>query len=372
MVTIKKPDGSFVRVPLSQLKTSAAKPRAVSSGGTGVGEPATPAKITPKNELPPIRPLPKIELPGEKLLTQSNFTKEDATSLLEEEAPKANGSMPRTSEPRLDQTANIMKKLSFEVPDDLVNRLRSTIQLRLKDIRGDEATKEGLMRPVEQGGLGLKEAQADELVNACKNFTGGFGMEPKFIVSTEKQPPQPNTGRPWAEKPVAPVRPSAPQAKPIQPPSPVAPIRENLSKASPPPSFAKEIKSPEPRLAGPEPRPIVQDVISSRSEVGPVEELRIFNLTEFRRLASSPTEAASRLGQKFINLRDESYLLYMDAQRAWRESPLFRDYMSAVKSALLGRQNLASVLGLPAGRQGEKNKIQLSEIKAIVLMEKSL
>lgn len=111
-------------------------------------------------------------------------------------------------------------------------------------------------------------------------------------------------------------------------------------------------------------KPPMRDIIKPK-EMGPVDEIRYFTLVDFRRLAPDAPESARRLKQKLINLRDESYVWYMEALAAWRESPLFADYVRAVAGALKSGSQLAAVTG-------EKGKIQLNEIKALVEMEKQL
>ena len=57
-------------------------------------------------------------------------------------------------------------------------------------------------------------------------------------------------------------------------------------------------------------------------------------LTDFRRLAPTADAAASRLWQKFETLKEESYLLYLDAREAWCKSPLYETYVEILIGAL--------------------------------------
>jgi hypothetical protein len=99
--------------------------------------------------------------------------------------------------------------------------------------------------------------------------------------------------------------------------------------------------------------------------MGPVEEIKYTNLTDFRRLSAKPEEAAKRLRQKMYNLQDESFLLYMDALAAYRQSPLYLDYANLVATSLATRKPLASLTQ-------DKNRIQMAEINALLEMEKTL
>jgi len=112
-------------------------------------------------------------------------------------------------------------------------------------------------------------------------------------------------------------------------------------------------------------RPMVNDIISHPQTMSPLDEIKFFTLTDFRRLSSSPVEAAARLKQKFTNLKEESIIWYFSAFDSWHASPLYLDYMNAVASALVARSPLVSVTGSPNG-------IQIKEIDAITVMEKEL
>ena len=131
-------------------------------------------------------------------------------------------------------------------------------------------------------------------------------------------------------------------------------------------SRQSEVKAEKIFKISPQPaRPVMRDVIAKNTGVGPIDEIRMFNLVDFRRLSVDPQEAADRFKQKLENLKAESYLLYMDALNAWRESPLYLEYLETVSNSLKLGKNLTVVIS-------DKNKIQLPEIKALVEMEKSL
>lgn len=118
--------------------------------------------------------------------------------------------------------------------------------------------------------------------------------------------------------------------------------------------------------AQPQTRRLIRDIIPPRiDEIGPVQEIARLTLADLRRLATNPSEAASRLKQKLVNLRDESYLLYLEGLAAWRSSPLYLDYVKALAMSLDRRQTLAMLLT-------DKTKIQLAEIQALINMEKEL
>ena len=100
-------------------------------------------------------------------------------------------------------------------------------------------------------------------------------------------------------------------------------------------------------------------------EMGPVDEIKSFNLVDFRRLSDKPKESARRLQQKLFNLQEESFVLYLQALDAYRSSQLYNEYAQIICEALANRKSLAAQLE-------EKKGIKLEEIMALVEMEKEL
>jgi hypothetical protein len=109
----------------------------------------------------------------------------------------------------------------------------------------------------------------------------------------------------------------------------------------------------------------MQDISVSEEEMGPVEELKSMTLEDFRRISSNPEEAAKRVLQKMLNLKEESFVWYLDGVAAFRNSPLYVEYMSNICRSLSERKTVANVLA-------SQNGIKLSEVVSIVEMEKDL
>jgi hypothetical protein len=111
---------------------------------------------------------------------------------------------------------------------------------------------------------------------------------------------------------------------------------------------------------------IVRDVSPNVSaNVGPVEEIRSYTLPEFRRLSANPMEAIARFKQKFLNLREESFLLFTNALSAWRESPLYMSYINKVVESLNKKVAIQSLLT-------NSGDMQIKEMEALLQMEKEL
>jgi len=331
-ILVKKADGTFSRVPLADLK----KKTAVASSTTPVvmspkveptsekkAKPATPSKLITKEKSAPIM---VKEKPA------------DFKSLLEDGDLPVSNSGTKISVTRDSDVDKVVKQLSFTVLSSFVGRLRSVVQLRLKDVRGVSETRDIVLRSIKDGGLGLTEAQADELEKKCVGQIAVFSTDdlPQRFV----EPLTPAKTTPFN---------SFVHGKPDQ--RVAALVQDNFSEF--------KISSPL------KPKPVLRDVVSKTVEMGPLEEIQFFRLIDWRRLANNPTEAANRLKQKFINLKEESILLFIAAAQAWRESPLYQEYLAMVDSAFNQHIHLEVAAG-------NKEKITSEEIKALINMEKEL
>lgn len=262
---------------------------------------------------------------------------DDYQSLLNETLPLAgNPAAPLISVPRTNQVQMVIGQLPFTPHPAAINRLRTVVQLRLKDIRGVEATKEILRRSMDKGGVGLDESQASsvmaELAKAHQPDEKLLAAPDVPLLSNERHsPPTKSTI-------------SANSAIPTSP-------------ANHAPIFKLQSQPPN--------KVTMHDISPQSTTMGPVDEVAYFNLADFRGLAADPDEAARRFKQKLLNMQEESIVLYLEAVKAWRSSPLYQEYMNMVMSALGGHTPLDRTVV-------DKNKLQLKELKAIVNMNQSL
>lgn len=347
LITIKKPDGTIEKITLEEFKArknKSAKP--------------TPAVTIKKAPAAPPKPA-IISKPPKS---------EEASSLLEEITPQKNVGALLVSNDKKKEADDIIKKLNLTLAPHLVDRLRRQIALRIKDVRGEDEAREWLIRPERELGVGLNEAQAEIVLKACRDYLAKTTKAPVPAVAPLKKSIPPTALR--AEEEALPQKYSAPK-----PPAAAAPFNAFVRAPE-----VKEVKKfdellkmrdqagaleQQPKPAAPV-RPLVRDITPARqSGIGPVDEIKYITLTDFRRLSAVPAEAAARLKQKFVNLRDESYILFLDALDAWKMSPLRADYLSRVNEAI----NLGRPLETIAA---DKEKIQLNEIKALIEMEKEL
>lgn len=391
-ILVKKADGATARMTLDEIKK-------MKQGAPAVSKPAAPpipATVAPQ-------PVPKPEIKEEKLEEKIQSQKqavareavvaaikappkgEGAKSLLEEEPPITNAPL-KVSPTRANQVDEVIKKLSFRVPANFANRLRSVIQLRIKEVRGETETKNLVLRSIADGGLGLTEAQAEELEKICASYVGSApsstasAVLPANITAQPikkfEEPLTPAKDTPFNSFVHAPIKSaldtalsaSAPAVPAMPAPAPVIAPLKSEAKSNLPPVKLPPTESSAPVLKKelPANKQSVQDVTAGRPAImNPLDEIKYFTLTDFRRLSSKPEEAMMRLKQKFINLKEESYLLFLEAKNAWTQSPLYNHYLAMVEDALHKKTGLAAVLG-------EKEKITMAEISVIIKMEKEL
>ena len=339
MVAVKKVDGSFEHITLDELKkrqatkaapvlsapaVTAPKPTAV--GGIALSAP----KALPRNDRPPVIPsvLSGQVLSGAKDLDSSATPQNDN---MEKTIVGGVASPPRAG--RNDKQDKILDQIKTHRAKEILSR-QETITPHRDDFIMDD------MLPEKQGEI-----------------------EPTVY----KSQPVPATTTPFNSF-VKPTEISLRQPADRNDKSPVIPnlIRDPDSDFRQNDNAPRTVLYPVKKVSSPaSPKPMVRDIVSSQVAMGPVEEIKGFSLTDFRRMASDPQEAAARLKQKFINLKEESIVFYFEALSAWKLSPLHLEYIGSIAEMINSKQTIA-------GLTNNKNKIQPNEIAAITAMEKNL
>ena len=217
----------------------------------------------------------------------------------------------------------VLQQLDFDISKDLHTRLDMLLKSRMKSVRTDEQVMAYALRQLDKGGLGLDKNQADKLIIAIKSI---MGTQPKAMNRRDRKKamtlalePRLNTAKDRAKsKSKLATMQNAQPAKLSNPAS----TRPALPKTPPEPMQRK---------------PILNDVLPPKivkKSVGPIDEIKQFDLVEFRRLATNPDQAKELLLNKFVNLKDESFMLYTEAKRAWSQSPLYKQYQDIIKESL--------------------------------------
>ena len=406
MITIKKADGTFAKVPLSEFKK-------IQAAAKNVGQPTHTHSRLPQRARSSIlgnrdkrgieeSPKPAHHQPAhhDKKSTINNIqypisnkphhvksmSRADAGSPLEEKL-KVKTSAPLFSPKREKQVEEVLGKLGFSVVPDVLGRLKSLVLAKLKDIKSEDETRELLSRSIKNGGLGLTESQVDKIIMACrevegleniddanvpalKGNAGGMALmvePPELPMVISSSPPFQGGvrgGLPSIATNTSATTSSLPPTAVRRGPAEAAIGKGEMTIAK----MINESSANEP-IFKLDTRPVMkqsmQDVTASAIEMGPTEEIESTTLTDFRRLSGNPEEAARRLQQKMFNLQDESFVLYLAALDAYHASSLYSEYMRAICQSLAERKSLANVLTI-------QNGIKLNEAMALMEMERSL
>lgn len=343
----------MVRVPLSDLQ----KPKQLASAPAKQKEPTPQTKVLVQKRVPTTlaTTAPVKEIFVDQAISQMNpFANKKKTlapkvqhtwdesdhisplsEILEEyEKEHPDEFISRTSPKRDEQVQKVVESLSFSLDKDLFERLRLLIESRLKDIRTDLQVEDYATRLKENGGLGLSQEQSRELIEQIREV---------YHLKVKKEIPK---------IPLPSVRPS-PTSTPKEP---QIHHTKNYTKNESGKPLIEDVKSA--------PLPKIEQ--HGIHPVGPVEEFGTLSLVEFRRLNTDPVKAAERLKEKIQSIKDESFLLFVEAVRAWHRSELYSTYQSALVGALGAGEPLEQYL--------LKNQSGLSsaEFGAVLSFEKSI
>lgn len=355
-ILVKKADGTTERVPLSAVKkkNAAASMPANSSTNMASANTTQTAPINPKSKTPASSPtmLPKSPMPPniQEIKTQPLVIKEKtmSPSLSQTSAPANDFSVPLeelqpsqvypvASDARSETVDAVIKNVSFVPPSAYLSRLKSIIRLRLKDIRTEEETLETLQKPVDQGGLSFTLLQAQEIASQCAGMIQGNTVQPVPVSPALEE--------------VKSVSASQTNFMTEEMVTPIVPTTPSLQKLSGKPAVDSAKNGS-----------LMMDITSKPVKLTPIEEIAYFTLVDFRRLSPQIKEAIMRLEQKFTNLKDESYLLYLETLNVWQKSPLYLQYIQAIDESFAKRASISTVLS------GEE-KLSLEEFLAIAQMQ---
>lgn len=278
--------------------------------------------------------------------TLSRWSSEDHKSLLEEDYEEVKKHQAYSSLPgsNNDLVNKILSQLNFSVESDLLGRLQSLVLSRIKDIRNDEQILDYALKSQESGGLGFSQSEAEELILVIKkNFNG------KAIQSTSEK-----------------ITNIIPEKK--------LDFTDKIKKTN----FNNKNKTVfdgKPTLQDVTKPVVNQNLVFSsdnlsitKKSVGPLDELRTFDLKDWRRLSNNPAKAGEELLSKFMILKKESILSFLDGVEAWRQSPLFSMYKEIIATCISNKQKIKDYLF----NQDKNNILSGEEFHELVKMNKNL
>ncbi|MFA6514400.1 MAG: hypothetical protein WCT50_03910 [Patescibacteria group bacterium] len=174
--------------------------------------------------------------------------------------------------------------------------------------------------------------------------------------------------------PPAPPAPLAPPVKPVTPiiptTPPISPTPVVVAHSAIPASPALARKSILGNAAPSSSRPMMHDVKPAPKIMGPLEEIQFLDLTNFRRLGTTPEEITTKIFNKIKLLEKDGYEKMIAGISAWRKSPVSRLYLRIVQEAVSSGLPLKEAL-----EKREKNNqagLTLAEIEAIMSLNGKL
>ena len=220
----------------------------------------------------------------------------------------------------------------------LQSRVETVILLTLKGIRNLVEARESLLRSRENGGSALPSDVAEAVINSIKKYLPNVSKpyisqenksKTEKVTNSVSTPPE---SRPSATDPAV--------SKTVIP----APVQTR--------------------------KPSMVDVHSTPVAIGPLDELRSMTIVDWRRLGGDGAAIQKRVKEKIELFKEDSYDMFAQGLRAWRESPLYQSYLGAACEALdKGITLQESVLQRKAK---ENSALSQSEFLAILRLNKEV
>ncbi|MBI2990485.1 MAG: hypothetical protein HYY51_04885 [Candidatus Magasanikbacteria bacterium] len=408
-VLVKKTDGSTIRVSLSSLKQASTlnptslKFKEENFDSKTLAEPTQNAKSTStQTRAEPVQSqtsVKKIEKRNSPLLIKTKRTPpktvwkaEDHASLLDE---------------ALSHEELLDKELSDKIGPDYALRgifqefpvvLSSEVQARahslvlsfLKGVRDKAQFHEYAVAPFASGGLGLTKEQSARLTllmeekkktlaffrqEELKALKPNISKKSKLKVESEALALNQTSQALSTTTPVKDIFRDIALAQAPKPPEPVETLTHDLAsvllKQGARSRGHRSLSSGQLRAVG-VPSASLHDMTPPVEPIskatGPVEEMFGFSLMDFRRLAEDPESAAKQVSAKFEALKGESFLLYLEARRAWFQNFLFRQYQALLVRAINEGTGLSQILSKESAGQSPS----LEECFAFLEVHKAL
>lgn len=263
--------------------------------------------------------------------------------------------------------------------DDMRRRYRTLLSLYFRDLRDLLETKSKFTMPVQSGGMGMSDAEADAAMEKLREkntqyhaAVTGKATEDKakyvaeraeIVMNAQEKSDQADQGkreqsfsglleRSGIAADSATPAPAPPQAPAMKEPKvvpvvgldakgqPMPPVQVVAQQAAPAPSVvpAPTPKPAEaPAAASIAAAPGMADVKYTPKLTGPVEELRALLLKDFRRLSRDPREATLKLKDKIDLLEEQSFDIKTQGIKAWQDSEVNKLYLDILRKSLEGK-----------------------------------
>lgn len=251
--------------------------------------------------------------------------------------------------------------LAFQ-DDNLRRRFVTIMTSRIKEIRNATDTLDLLTRETKVGGMGYDPDLAEKLVMRATDESAKFLTEEgvkklseqqRVVVPVMPRPPKVPIEPAPAPAPVPVLSPAPAPSTPPQAASSVpiavfpAPFRIPVQKipaaSTPQQGYAPQMPTASIRPMQTE-RPTIADIRGTPRLVGPIEELRLMTIVDFRHLGDGPVACIRRVYEKIQLIGKESYTKRSEGIKAWRASETYQLYLSMGRESLISGKAIRDVI----------------------------
>lgn len=307
-IVVKTKDGVFKLLKNGQLEELASED----------------VKIEKKEALIVAPPLVKNETSAEKKATaEFYFTVDDERDIRElrdNEGEQKNRRIREFIDRTVESIIRVAEEAGIISLPGQTEQVRKIIFSRLKDIRSLTETREALASSLIMRNKPLGKREIDLLITLVEKQRVKVEEAIRNGVAEKKEAPE-------APKPEPGARPAPTQANIIiEPKEQERPIekKDNLGV-----QYGQDEKD-----AG-----YYQHIIT-----GPIEEIKNLSLVDFRRLGVNPDEAAGRIWEKINLLEDESLIKKDEGTKAWRQSEIYRLYLTIGAESMAEKKSVNQVI----------------------------
>ncbi|MBU1160609.1 hypothetical protein KKG18_02175 [Patescibacteria group bacterium] len=284
---------------------------------------------------------------------------------------------------------NIVKQIAINSSNPvLLNRLKQILKTYILGIRNEIDIKQTLIKPVENGGLGLREELVNKILITAKNIKNTSVAETHQNINQ-----QPNKLKNIGLRDIDYDLTMLKNKNNIQnksnikyklaPPPPVissqAVLKNKFLTQQTTPQNIKRIDNnkqsiiPEIMLRTPNNignKKRIEDIKYSSKIMNPVDELRYLNLINFRRLSADPYKTIEKIKNKIYLLEEEQFSKKIQGIQSWRQSPVNKLYIKMGEQCLDERQSIKSIL--EKRKKNNQDFLTLEEFAAIADLNKCI
>lgn len=280
--------------------------------------------------------------------------------------------------------------------ESLDARFRQIIKTYLKGIRNRIEAKQSLSKPVEAGGINFDENQVDKILGIIDNLPKDLGQvkiapKPPLIktpeIEREALASLKKIGARDFEYDLASSLKKRQEEKKMEkldtshelmPPPPAIIPKQKVKAAAIKKPQVKETIRPTivesiPILRRPAEnirKPRLDDVKFVPRVMGPIDELKYLDLTNFRRLDNDPVKATEKIKKKISLLEEENYAKRLEGIKAWRISPINKIYLQMGHDSISENKPINVII--EERKQKKSDCLEYAEFEAIMDMNKEL